>query len=104
MSRIGTLLYVLVFGQPENVQAVGEELLFRGVVTSALLRWGPVVGVVGSAFVFAVMHFNVAVAITAFVVGLIAAELRRRSDSIWPAFVVHVVNNLAANLIGALAA
>lgn len=128
ISRIGGVLYVLAFGQPENVQAVyntaaqggvlalivsslalavltpiGEELLFRGVVTSALLRWGPVVGVVGSALVFAVMHLNVAVAITAFVVGLIAAELRRRSDSIWPAVVVRVVNNLGANLIGAFA-
>ena len=35
---------------------IGEKLLFRGVVTSALLRYGPLIGVVGSAAIFAVMH------------------------------------------------
>jgi membrane protease YdiL (CAAX protease family) len=52
---------------------VGEEFLFRGVVANALLRYGPVVGV-------------------------IAAELMRRSGSVWPAVAVHVVNNLALPL------
>lgn len=73
---------------------IGEEFLFRGVVTTALLRYGAVVGVVGSSVIFALMHGLNAVFVTALVVGLVAAELRRRSGSVWPGVVVHVTNNL----------
>jgi hypothetical protein len=38
------------------VTLVGEELLFRGVVANALLRYGPFVGVVGSTLIFALGH------------------------------------------------
>lgn len=77
---------------------LGEEFLFRGVITNALLRYGPVVGVVSGSFVFALFHgINLAFP-TAFVVGVVAAEVMRRSGSIWPAVVVHVVNNLGLPL------
>lgn len=72
----------------------GEELLFRGVVTNALLRYGPLIGVVGSAAIFALFHGINTVLPAAFVVGLIAAEVFRRSGSVWPAIVVHAVVNL----------
>lgn len=73
---------------------IGEEFLFRGVVTTALLRYGPVVGVVGGAFIFAVFHGINMVFPAALVVGLIAGEVFRRSGSIWPAVMVHAVVNL----------
>lgn len=73
---------------------IGEEFLFRGVVTSALLRYGPVVGVVGSALIFAVLHGINTVFPAALVGGLVAGEVFRRSGSIWPAVMVHVVFNL----------
>ncbi len=76
------------------VTPLGEELLFRGVVTNALLRYGPFVGVVGSSLIFALMHGVNNVFPAALVVGLIAAEVYRRSGSVWPAVVVHVVVNL----------
>jgi membrane protease YdiL (CAAX protease family) len=78
---------------------LGEELLFRGVVTTVLLRYGALIGVIGSALVFAVMHGINAVFLTALVVGVVTAELRRRSGSIWPGFVVHLVNNSVSQLI-----
>ncbi|MGG5258328.1 CPBP family intramembrane glutamic endopeptidase [Phycicoccus avicenniae] len=81
----------------------GEELLFRGVVTNALLRYGPVVGVVGSAAVFALYHGINSVLPGAFVVGLVTAELFRRTGSVWPGVIVHVVVNLPAPLISVLA-
>jgi membrane protease YdiL (CAAX protease family) len=72
---------------------LGEEFLFRGVIASALLRHGPLVGVAGSAIVFAVFHgFNM-VFPAALVTGLAAGEIFRRSGSIWPAVAVHVVVN-----------
>ena len=71
-----------------------EELLFRGVITNALLRYGPLIGVVSSTLIFALAHgINIVLAV-ALVFGLISAELFRRSGSIWPGVIAHVVNNL----------
>lgn len=75
---------------------LGEEFLFRGVVTNALLRYGPFIGVVGSALIFALMHGINVVFPAAFVAGLVAGEVFRRSGSVWPAVMVHVVFNLPA--------
>jgi membrane protease YdiL (CAAX protease family) len=76
------------------VTPLGEELLFRGVVANALLRYGPFIGVVGSTLIFALGHGINIVFPAAMVVGLIAAEVFRRSGSVWPAVIVHVVVNL----------
>ncbi|PSB59383.1 CPBP family intramembrane glutamic endopeptidase, partial [Chamaesiphon polymorphus] len=73
---------------------LGEELLFRGVVTNALLRYGSFVGVVGSTLIFALAHGINIIFPAAVVAGLATAEVFRRSGSIWPAVVVHVVFNL----------
>jgi hypothetical protein len=73
---------------------LGEELIFRGVIANVLLRHGPVFGVVSSALIFAFMHGINIVFPAALVMGLVGAELLRRSGSVWPAVVVHVVFNL----------
>ncbi|MHB2264153.1 CPBP family intramembrane glutamic endopeptidase [Aliihoeflea sp. PC F10.4] len=73
---------------------IGEEFLFRGVLTNALLRYSPFIGVVGSTIIFALMHGINIVLPAAFVGGLAMAEIFRRSGSIWPGVVVHVVFNL----------
>lgn len=73
---------------------LGEELLFRGVVANVLLRHGPFFGVVSSALIFAFMHGINVVFPAALVMGLVGAELLRRSGSVWPAIMVHVVFNL----------
>ncbi len=72
---------------------IGEELFFRGVVTSWLMRYAPIVATLGSAVVFALAHGINFVLSAALVVGVITAELRRRSGSVWPGVVVHAVNN-----------
>ncbi|MER5674749.1 CPBP family intramembrane glutamic endopeptidase [Pseudonocardia alni] len=124
VSRLLAVGMVLVGLEPENIQGsytdagsggawsvalsllflavltpLGEELLFRGVVTSALLRYGAVVGVVGSALVFALAHGLNAVFVTALVVGLVAGELRRRSGSVWPGVVTHLAHNAMAQVV-----
>ncbi|ANY05809.1 hypothetical protein AFB00_05285 [Pseudonocardia sp. HH130630-07] len=75
---------------------LGKELVFRGVVATVLLRYGALVGVLGSAVIFAVMHGINAALVTALIVGLVTGELRRRSDSVWPGVAVHLVNNALA--------
>lgn len=72
----------------------GEELLYRGIVTNALLRYGSFAGVVGSTVIFALMHGINIVFPAAIVAGLATAEVFRRSGSIWPGLVVHIVFNL----------
>lgn len=76
------------------VTPIGEEFLFRGVVTTALLRYGGVIGVVGGAVIFAIFHGINMVFPAALVTGLAAGEVFRRSGSIWPAVMVHVMVNL----------
>lgn len=94
----GVLPLILTFAFFAILTPLGEEFLFRGVITNALLRYGPIIGVVGSSAIFAVVHgINLALP-SAFVVGLIAAEIMRRSGSIWPAVAVHAVNNTALPL------
>jgi uncharacterized protein len=119
LGRLAAVGVIAVFGPQPNVQQsyadaasggtatvvvslvllavltpLGEEFVFRGVVTTALLRYGPWIGVLGSALIFALMHGINPAFMTALIVGLVAGELRRRSDSLWPGVLVHVVNNL----------
>ncbi|BDA70149.1 Abortive infection protein [Calothrix sp. PCC 7716] len=77
----------------------GEELLYRGIVTNGLLRYGSFVSVVGSTVIFALMHGINTVFPAAVVAGLATAEIFRRSGSIWPGLVVHFVFNLPSFLI-----
>ncbi|WP_168170470.1 type II CAAX prenyl endopeptidase Rce1 family protein [Pseudonocardia sp. EC080625-04] len=87
---------------------MAQELLLRGVVTSALLRHGAVVGVLGSAVVSAAAAVLVLAllptasigVVSAAVVGLVAAELLRRTGSVWPGVAAHVVcTTLALTLV-----
>ena len=129
LARLASVAYIGITGDTANVQDVyaggasggalsvvlsvvfiaiatpiGEELLFRGVVANVLLRYGPFIGVVSSAVIFALIHgINVALP-TALVVGLITAEVFRRSGSIWPGVVVHAVNNAVGFVIALLLA
>lgn len=73
---------------------LGEEFLFRGVITTALLRHGALAGVVGGAIIFAIFHGLNMVFPAALVTGLAAGEIYRRSGSIWPSVTVHSVVNL----------
>lgn len=82
---------------------IGEEFLFRGVITSALLRYGAFTGVVGGAFIFALMHGVNIVFPVAVIGGLFAGEVFRRSGSVWPAVMVHVILNLPTIPLMALA-
>lgn len=85
--------------------AVGEELLFRGVLFGWLrthLAFWP--AAVGSALVFGLFHGLNVVLPVAFAVGVLCAALYERSRSIWPPVVVHLTNNLlvfvAARFLG----
>lgn len=94
--RIPLVLMVLSLGP------LVEELLFRGVLLSALLqRWGTAAAVLLSSLVFALAHLP-GLGWQAFalpdllLLALALAWLRLRSGSIWPSVVAHGANNLLA--------
>lgn len=77
---------------------LSEEFVFRGVIANALNRYGAWAGVVGSAAIFGVVHGFSVILLDAFMVGIIVGILFRKTNSIWPGVVVHIVYN-ALNLL-----
>jgi membrane protease YdiL (CAAX protease family) len=94
--RIPLVLLVISLGP------VVEELLFRGVLLSALLqRWRVVPSVLITSVLFALAHlsglqFQWFALPQLMLLALLLAWLRLRSGSIWPAVVAHGTNNLLA--------
>lgn len=82
-----------------------EEIIFRGLIQGGVARTAPGDLAVGTirisnatlivATLFAAVHLEVAVftAVAAFVLGVIAGELRKRSGSLIPAVIVHILFN-----------
>ncbi|KZE46619.1 metal-dependent membrane protease [Brevibacillus parabrevis] len=74
---------------------IAEEILFRGVIQTYLVRRvGAVAGIVLSSLWFALLHIDVALFAPLFVIGLGLGFLRHRYQSIWGAVVLHAVNNM----------
>ena len=71
----------------------GEEAVFRGVIANALNRYGAWAGVAASAFIFAAAHGPSVIFVNALMVGVLTGALFRRTNSVWPGFVTHVVYN-----------
>lgn len=80
---------------------VCEELVFRGAILRALLRWTPRhwLAIAISALLFALIHANPAQMPHAFLVGLLLGWLYYRTDSIVPGIVYHWVNNSIAYVV-----
>lgn len=78
-----------------------EELVFRGAILRALLRWTPrhwlAIGV--SAVFFALIHFNPAQMPHALLGGMLLGWMYYRTGSIVPGVAFHWVNNSVAYLI-----
>lgn len=82
--------------------ALCEELLFRGYVQRQLERGAGVVGgIVISGIVFGLYHLRLTQAIPLCVLGIYLAWLVWRTGSLWPAIVVHFINNAMSIAIGA---
>ena len=100
-SRAGA--YAANFLAVALVGPIVEELLYRGAGLSLLLRFGPVVAVLATAICFGLGH-GLLLALPALVVfGIVTAVVRLRTNSIYPAMLVHCAFN-ATSLIVAVAA
>ncbi len=77
-----------------------EEILFRGVLFEALSSaLPPAAVVVLTAGLFAVVHGNLPQMIATFVLGIHCGLARAASGSVWPAVLIHFLNNLGAMLV-----
>ncbi len=101
-AAAGGLAFVAVLALGAVLTPIGEEFLFRGVLTNGLARYGPWVAVLGSSAIFAVAHGITYILPVAFVVGVVAALLLRRTGSIWPGVIVHAVNNAYSLIVPAI--
>ena len=95
-----TLVGLVVFGG--LAVPFAEELFFRGVVYSALRRYGPVLATLASAALFGIAHGVSVVLVVAFLLGVVNAVLVERSGSIWPAVLAHATNNTIALVLAYL--
>ncbi|WP_328607476.1 CPBP family intramembrane metalloprotease [Amycolatopsis sp. NBC_00345] len=92
-TKAGGLAFVLYLLGIAVLTPLGEEFLFRGVLATALTKYGSWVSVIGSTVVFALAHgINLAL-IPAIIVGAINGILLVRTKSVWPGVIVHAVNN-----------
>jgi len=76
-----------------------EEMLFRGIILDGYLKnYSPVNSILISAFLFALIHGNLAQGIGAFVMGLVTGLLYWQTKSLLFCIALHFTNNLAAFL------
>lgn len=81
--------------------ALCEEVLCRGFLLSGLrTEGGTTAAVIVSAIFFAALHLDPNRLLQTFLVGVVLAILVVRSGSIWPACLLHFVNNAGALALG----
>ena len=80
------------------IPALVEEFLFRGVILRSLMRFGAGTAILISAFLFALMHGNVAQIVFAFPLGVLFALFVVRTGNIWITIAIHFLNNLFSSL------
>lgn len=75
--------------------AVGEELVFRGLIGQGLTqRWGRSGGIAVTAMLFALAHLSPAHAIATLPLGIFLHWVYLQTRSLWAAVLLHFLNNL----------
>ena len=79
--------------------AFAEEFLHRGIVLQGTKHMGFKKAIVLSSLLFGLMHFNIQQVSYAFVIGLILGFVAVVSKNIYPAMIIHFVNNFISTYI-----
>ncbi|MCU5458664.1 CPBP family intramembrane metalloprotease [Bacillus cereus] len=87
---LGTAIFVPIF----------EELIFRGIILHFLQqRFSFWIAALGSSFLFGIGHmYSTGVMFSMFILGLFMAILCKKTNSIIPAMLLHILNNTIALL------
>ena len=80
--------------------AIGEELMFRGLIQKHLIDWTkkPHLAILFSAIIFSAVHFQFYGFFPRVLLGMLFGYLAYYSGSLWPAIFAHFFNNLMAVL------
>lgn len=79
------------------VAPLAEETIFRGLLLPAFAkRIGFIAAAVVTSIMFGAVHGQLNVAIVTFILGLLLAWVYKRTDSLWPAIMLHSLKNLIA--------
>ncbi|MBN2413869.1 CPBP family intramembrane metalloprotease [candidate division KSB1 bacterium] len=80
--------------------AFAEEMLFRGVLQKSLEHFRePATAIVLSSVFFAIIHFNPWAALQIMILGLFLGYMAWRANSIFPAIILHGINNLLSMIL-----
>ena len=89
-DTLGQIAIVLAVGL---APALVEEFIFRGLILQGLRRYGTAFAIVASACLFALFHLTAEQLVFAFIGGLFFGYLTVKTDSLWPAVILHFLNN-----------
>lgn len=71
-----------------------EEMLFRGAITTELLKaYSPKKAIIYSALIFGFFHLNPAQILVASLIGLLLGWLFYKTRSMIPGIIIHIINN-----------
>lgn len=95
----GLLMNLLVLAL---IPALGEELLFRGLIQKYAMGWlkNPHAGIWFTAALFSFIHFQFLGFLPRFLLGAYFGYIVLWTKSLWPAIGLHFLNNALAILIG----
>ncbi len=82
--------------------AIIEEFALRSVTMQPLRRYGDKFAILMTALVFGLMHRNAVQGIFAFIAGVVFGYIAIAANSVWPAIIVHALNNSFAVLVNVL--
>lgn len=89
------LYFILVFVMMAILPALGEELTFRGVFYNLFNRSSgkPAFAIIFSAFIFAMIHFQLHNFLAIFFMGALLAYVYYISENLWVSVAAHLFNN-----------
>lgn len=96
VANAGPLELALIFVALVVVTPLMEELLFRGFLLRGFWRFGPIIASVVVSLLFALAHWQINVGIDVFILSLVLCYVRIKSDSLWPAILIHALKNFIA--------
>ena len=97
MSEV-ILFFVLSIISTAVVPAICEEYLFRGAILTNLLPFGKTTAIIGSAFLFGLMHQNPLQILYTTLMGVVIGYVYVKTKSIWACMIIHFANNLVTVL------
>lgn len=80
---------------------LAEEIVFRGGIEEKLLQWktNPWIGILISAFMFAILHFYPSLIIGTFISGILLGWVYYKTRNVMVCFGMHMVNNSVSCVI-----